>query len=313
VQVFVHLAVLSIFLSLPACDRPGLPSEPLVAAGNGVTITTREMQGRIDEMSPALRSRYTSVEAKRELLDTWVLSELMAREAELAGLANGPDFQAGGKKQMVQRLVLMRFRDPEGPRTVSDAEVRAYYGEHAAEYVQPVKMRVAHITFEAPEGSPGRSRRGAEARKIRDRIIRDASTNPDAFEAAITEVARTASPVTQGAFLGLLTRDELARAFTPEIADVAWGLSPNAPSSVLASPRGFHILQGYGGQPEVNVTVDQARGAIQLILYQARMADAYRKWTARLREQARVRIDESELAKVGDSAGNAPGSAAEGR
>jgi parvulin-like peptidyl-prolyl isomerase len=203
----------------------------------------------------------------------------------------------------VQRLVVTRFRDPEGPRTVSDADVRAYYEEHRAEYVQPVKMRVAHITLEAPEGSPRRLARSAEARSLRERIVRDAPTNPEAFEAAITEIARAANPEDQASILGLLSREQLAVAFTPEIAKVAWDLPPADPSKVLASPRGFHILQGQGGQPAVNVSVDQARGAIQVILYQSRMADAYRQWASQLREQAKVRIDETELAKVRISSG----------
>ena len=37
---------------------------------------------------------------------------------------------------------------------------------------------------------------------------------------------------------------------------------------------------------------------IQLILYQARMADVYRQWATQLREQAKVRIDEFELVKL---------------
>jgi peptidyl-prolyl cis-trans isomerase C len=303
VHVPARLVTLLALLALPACDHASGPESPLVAQGAGVVIATSELQARIDEMTPALRARYASLEARRELLDGWILTELMAREAERAGLAQGPDFQAGGKKQMVQRLVVMRFRDPEGPRTVSDADVRAYYEEHLDDYVQPVKMRVAHVTLDAPEGSAGRAARGAEARRIRDRVVREAVTNPEAFEAAITEIARAARSENHASILGLLSREQLAEAFTPEIAKVAWDLPPGVPSKVLASPRGFHILQGQGGQPARNVSVDQARGAIQVILHQSRMAEAYRQWTSQLREQAKVRIDESELAKVHVSSG----------
>jgi peptidyl-prolyl cis-trans isomerase C len=303
VHVAARLVTLFAVLALPACDHARGPAGSLVAQGAGVIIATSELQARIDEMTPALRARYASLDARRELLDGWILTELMAREAERAGLAHGPDHRAGGKKQMVQRLVVMRFRDPEGPRTVSDADVRAHYEEHLDDYVQPVKMRVAHITLEATEGSAGRPARLAEARRIRDRIAREAVTNPEAFEAAITEIARAASSENHASILGLLSREQLAEAFTPEIAKVAWELPPGVPSKVLPSPRGFHILQGQGGQPARNVSVDQARGAIQVILYQSRMAEAYRRWASQLREQAKVRIDESELAKVQVSSG----------
>jgi hypothetical protein len=223
----------------------------------------------------------------------------MAREAERAGLGDGPDFREGGKRRMVQRLVQTRFHDPEGPRAVPDAAVREHYQSHLDQFVQPVKMRVAHVTLEAPEGSPGRAGRQAEARKLRARLLRETSAAPEAFEAAIVAIARKGDPETHGAFLDLMSREQLAGAFTPEIAEEAWALPPGRPSQVLSSPRGFHILQGYGGQPATAISLDQARGAIQVTLYQARMAEAYRVWTAELRERARVRIDEAEMARVG--------------
>jgi peptidyl-prolyl cis-trans isomerase C len=297
-HALARLVALSTLLAAPGCDGPSRPAGPLIAEGPEVAIPTSEVQARLDEMPPARRARYASLEARRELVESSILLEMQAREAEKMGLAGGPDFQAGGKARMVQRMLLMRFHDPEGPASVSDADVRAYYDEHREEYVQPVKMRVAHITFEAPEGSPGRSSRRDEARRMRERIAREGATNPDAFRDAISGIAHTRNPDVQGAALGLLSREQLARAFTPEIAEAAWGLPPDRPSAVLASPRGFHILQGQGGQPAMDVSVEQARGAIRIILYQARMADAYREWTAQLRGRANVRVSEPELARL---------------
>jgi hypothetical protein len=284
---------------LPACPVPAATSSPWVARGEGVAISAADLQARIDEMPPTARARYASLDARRQLLDSMILLELMSLEAERAGLGGGADFREGGKKKMVQRIVQMRFHDPEGPRTVPEADVREYYERNFGQYVQPVKMRVAHITLEAPEGSAGRSGRQAEARKLRARLLRETASNPEAFGAAIVEIAGRGDPETQGAFLDLMSKEDLARAFTPEIAEAAWALPPVQPSQVLGSPRGFHILQGYGGQPAMAVSLEQARGGIQVTLYQARMAEAYRQWTAQLREQARVRIDEAELERVG--------------
>jgi peptidyl-prolyl cis-trans isomerase C len=292
-----------LLLLLPACTVPAAPAAPRVARGEGVSIPTAELQARIDGLPPEVRARYASIDPRRELLDSMILLELMAREAERAGLGDGPDFKEGGKKRMVQRLVQQRFHDPEGPRAVPDAEIREYYDRNVDQYVQPVRMRVAHITLEAPEGAPLRRARKAEAEKLRARLARETANDPDAFEAAIVAIARKGDPETQGAFLDLLSREQVARAFTPEIAEVAWSLPPGQPSQVLSSPRGFHVLQGYGGQPEMKVSLDQARGGIQVILYQARMAEAYRQWTAQLREKAQVRVDEAELARVGVTSG----------
>jgi peptidyl-prolyl cis-trans isomerase C len=284
---------------MPACQGPAATSSSLVAQGEGVAIPAADLQARIDEMPSAARARYASIDARRQLLDSMILLELMAREAERAGLGDGPDFKEGGKRMMVQRLVQKRFHDPEGPRTVSDGDVRDHYERNVGQYVQPVRMRVAHITLEAPEGSAVRSARQAEARRLRARLLRETATNPEAFEAEIITIAREGNPETHGAFLDLLSKEQLAQTFTPAIAEAAWALPPGQPSQVLPSPRGLHILQGYGGQPATSVSLEQARGGIQVVLYQARMAEAYRQWSAQLREKAQVRIDEAELSRVG--------------
>ena len=285
-------------LLLPACHRAGDPSGPLVAHGKGVAVATRDLQARIDEMPPAARARYASPEARKELLESLVLLELQAAEAERAGLGGGPDFREGGKRRMVQRLVQQRFHDPDSPRTIPDAEVRDYYESHLEDYVQPVKMRLAHITLEAPQGSPGRAARLVEARKLQARLLRESGSDPAAFETAIVSVVREGNPENQAAVLGLLSQAQLALAFTPTIAEAAWALPPGRPSEVLASPRGFHILQGSGGQPAMAVSLAQARGGIQVILYQARMAQAYREWVGKLLDQSQTVIDQGELARI---------------
>jgi hypothetical protein len=199
--------------------------------------------------------------------------------------------------------VVSRFHDPEGPKTIPDADVRAYYEEHRDTYVQPVKTRLAHIVLECPEGSPRRPARAKEAARLRERIVRDRASDPDPFRSAMEAITRGRDPETQAVFLGLVSREHLGDLLPLAIVKAAWDLGPEAPSPVLPSPRGFHLLQNYGGQPALQRTLEQARGEIQIILYQARMAEAYRQWTVQLLDNARVRIDEAELARVAVTSG----------
>jgi hypothetical protein len=231
-------------------------------------------------------------------VEAWATTELVAREAEREGLAGGDARDEDSRRRAAQRLVVKRFHDPDGPRTIPDTEVRAYYEANRDQYVQPVKMRVAHVTLLAPAGSSERKATAAAARRIRERIAAKGADAPEAFEAEIVAVDRSRKGDALAASLGLLSHDELARAFTPEIADAAWALAPGVPSAVLESPQGFHILLGSGGQPSMDVTLDQASGGIRVILYQRRMAEEFRRWTARLREQAGLRIDDAELARI---------------
>ena len=61
-------------------------SGPVVAKGTGVTITADEFKARLDEQSPFIRARYSTLERKKEFLDNLVRFEVLAREAEKQGL-----------------------------------------------------------------------------------------------------------------------------------------------------------------------------------------------------------------------------------
>jgi hypothetical protein len=50
-----------------------------------VTITVGELQERINRQSPYIRQRYTSLEQKKEFLDSLVRFEILAKEAYRAG------------------------------------------------------------------------------------------------------------------------------------------------------------------------------------------------------------------------------------
>ncbi|MEI6224189.1 MAG: peptidylprolyl isomerase, partial [Deltaproteobacteria bacterium] len=228
------------------------------------------------------------------------------REAVRAGMRTDADSGEAGRKRMVQGLVVRRFHDPEGPKTIPDADVRAYYEEHRDRYDQPVKTRLAHIVLECPEGSPRRPARAREAARLRERIVGDRASDPDPFRSAMEAITRAGDPETQAIFLGLVSQQDLGDFLPAVIVKAAWDLGPEAPSPVLSSPRGFHLLQNYGGQPALRKTLEQARGEIQIILYQARMAEAYRQWRTQLRESARVRIDKAELARVRVDPGSPP-------
>jgi hypothetical protein len=301
-------ALCALLLSPPSGTRADLAPAPIAAQGDGFVITVPDVEARLAGLSSYLRAQFGSPEGLRKLLDLMINAELAAGAAERAGYSAGK----GGRSELAQRIIVDRFHDPEGYKTVSDADVRAYYDEHRGDYVQPVKARISSITFEAPKGSPDRAARKREAGKLRDEIVRDARTDPDAFLAAVARIRGLQAPGTAGEPPRLFSLDDLGRTFTPEIAKVAWDLLPGTPSKVLESPRGFHILQGFGGQPPMNKTADMVRPEIQVIIQGGRMSRAYQQWIQELREQAHVRVDEGALAKVRVDLRSPPAPAAQG-
>src|SRR6185503_15813329 len=94
---------------------PGLPgqseaelAEP-VAIIDGKTITVAELQDRINRQSPYVRARYTSLEQKKEFLDTIIRFEVLAKEAFKRGLDRDPEVVRTMKQVMIQRLMRDEF------------------------------------------------------------------------------------------------------------------------------------------------------------------------------------------------------------
>ena len=74
-----------------------------------VTITLGEFEERINRQSPYIRARYTSLEQKKEFLDSLVRFEILAKEAYKRGLDKDPEVVRTMKQVMIQKLMRDEF------------------------------------------------------------------------------------------------------------------------------------------------------------------------------------------------------------
>src|SRR5262249_7336304 len=80
-----------------------------LATIDDVTITLGEFQERINRQSPYIRARYTSLEQKKEFLDSLVRFEVLAKEAYKRGLDKDPEVVRTMKQVMIQKLMRDEF------------------------------------------------------------------------------------------------------------------------------------------------------------------------------------------------------------
>ncbi|HEX2730385.1 MAG TPA: peptidyl-prolyl cis-trans isomerase [Polyangiaceae bacterium] len=106
-------------------------------------ITLRDYKGALERMDRFERLRYQSPERRRLLLDEMINIELLAREAERRGLDKTPEVQA--ELRLVQRQEAERRLRATLPKLseLPASEVRAYYDDHAAEFKEPERRRIA--------------------------------------------------------------------------------------------------------------------------------------------------------------------------
>jgi peptidyl-prolyl cis-trans isomerase C len=296
-------------LAAAACSPSGPKKTGVpIAKGNGVLITSDEFKARLDEQSPFIRARYTTLDRKKEFLDNLVRQEVLAAEAERQGLDKDPDVRATLRKIMVQKLVQKKFQPEANPGAdVPEADVAKYYEEHKPEYVRARKVRVQAIVLNAPEGSPDRAKKVALAKKTLQKVKAEEKKNPVAFNQAVSTISEDAASKQLGGDLQFKSQEELEKAYGKAVADAAFALKAGEMSNVIEAPSGIYVLKFAGEQPEMNRTIDQVKAQIAAKLSRDKKTKEFDEWLKSLREAAKVTVDDKALEAVEVAAGPGPG------
>src|SRR5580704_3020325 len=90
---------------------PGAPAQSaeelktVLARIDDVTITLGDFEDRINRQSPYIRARYTSLEQKKEFLDSLVRFEVLAKEAARRGYDKDSEVVRTMKQVMITKLM----------------------------------------------------------------------------------------------------------------------------------------------------------------------------------------------------------------
>jgi peptidyl-prolyl cis-trans isomerase C len=289
------LCALAIACGQQGPKKTGAP----VARGNGILITTDEFKARLDEQSPFIRARYTTIERKKEFLDNLIRQEVLAAEAERQGLDKDPEVRNTLRKIMVQKLVQKRFApDANAGADVPEAELAKYYEDHKAEYLRPRRVRVHAIVFNAAPGTPDRAKKLALAKKVLQKVKADEKKNPMAFAQAVQESSEDAASKQLAGDLQFRSQEEFEKSYSKALADAAFALKPGELSNVVETPTGLFILKFTGEQPELNRTLDQVKPQIAAKLSRDKKTKEFDEWLKQLRESAKVTVDDKALESV---------------
>jgi peptidyl-prolyl cis-trans isomerase C len=275
-------------------SKPGTP----IARGSGITITAEEFKARLEEQSPFIRARYTTLDRKKEFLDNLIRQEILAAEAERQGLDKDPDVRNTLRKIMVQKLVQKKFQPDANPADVAEADLAKYYEDHKQEYVRPRRVRVHAIVLNAAPGTPERAKKLALAKKTLATVKADEKKNPMIFAQEVAQVSEDTASKQLAGDLQFKSLDELEKAYSKPVAAAAFALKPGEYSNVIETPTGFFILRFTGEQPEMNRTLDQVKTQIAAKLSRDKKTKDFDEWMKQLRESAKVTIDDKALEAI---------------
>ena len=298
--------VLCATLALAACHK-GEKSGPVVAEVGDEKITADEVRQRLNETSPFLRARYNTVERKKEFLENMVRNELLAQEAIRQGYDKSPAVREQMKRAMIQELIKHQLDSKLAGTDIPDEELKKFYDAHLDDFVKPERARVFHILLPAKD-----ARERAEAKKkaaalLKDIDAREKKGETNAFQSAAIKESKDALSAPLGGDLRFLSKDELTKAYTAELANAAFDLkNPGDKTQPFDTPAGVELVKLQVKTVAINRSFEESKEPIRQRMARERRSRDYDEWVKKLRENTKVAIHEQELEKVQVDAAPSP-------
>ncbi|MCV2361001.1 peptidyl-prolyl cis-trans isomerase [Paucibacter sp. TC2R-5] len=184
--------------------------------------------------------------AQRErLIADFVRDEVLYREARKLGLDEGDEMV---RRRLVQKMEFLQsnIANLEVP---SEAQLRAFHREHAAQFTEPARLSFTHVYFSADGRSPGAARDAAAAALA-------------AHMASGADMARgDRAPV--ASHFDKVGRDEVQQTFGQRpIVDALMQAQPGQWVGPVESGYGWHLVRVTERENPVSISFEQAKAAV---------------------------------------------------
>jgi parvulin-like peptidyl-prolyl isomerase len=202
--------------------------------------------------------------ARAGLLESFLEDRALVIEASAHGLV-APGAPADEERRAVARLLAAEVK----PLAPTEAEIRAYYGQHENELVRPERVALRQILVATLNEARDVKRKLAQDPKAFDKLARSISKGPEA-EA--------------GGFMGVFERGQLPAELEPP----AFSLPEGGTSEPIESPLGYHVLRVDSRQAATTPSFEEASAEISDRLVRERRAAAERAYVAGVMARSKV-------------------------
>ena len=154
------------------------------------------------------------------------------------------------------RLIVIDRQSQVANAKISDADVKADYESHAAEYARPLQRRARHILFKLPPGA-NESDKSTVRAAAAAALVR--AQNGEDFAALARSLSEDTASASQGGELGWFGRGGMAKA----IEDAAFATPPGQFAPVVEVEYGFHVIQVEEARAAGTTPLDEVKVAIR--------------------------------------------------
>lgn len=296
------LALILAFAAAAACHKGGSAdskSGPVVAKVGDEVITADEVKRRLDETSPFLRARYNTLDRKKEFLENLIRNDLLAQEAERQGFDKSPAVKEQMKRAMIQELIKHQLDEKLTGADIAEADLRKFYDSHLEDFVKPERARVFHIVLAARDAKEKAAARKKAAELLKDIDAREKKGEVNAFQSTAMKESKDQLSAPMGGDLRFLSRDELAKAYSKELASAAFELkNPGDKGGPIETPAGIELVKLQVKTVALNRSFDESKESIRSRMARERRSRDYDEWMKKLREETKVTVNDAELDKV---------------
>lgn len=217
-----------------------LPPEYSVAILNQLITIDALLQKATDADRAAGKVEADDQYAK--LLKQFGSQEALDRQLSAVGMTAG-DLRAKATQEAVAKATLKR----ELKINVTDAEAKAFYDKHSADFEQPEMVHVRHIllmTIDPETHQPLPTNTVTAKRKQMDDILKQIRDGGD-FAALAEKYSEDPGSKEKGGELPEFSRGQMV----PEFEAAAFAMTNNQVSDVVTTQYGYHIIKMLGRTP----------------------------------------------------------------
>ena len=268
----------------------------VVAKVGNASITVGDVEAAINEQSPFVRRRYTSLEQRKKLLENMVQFEVLTQEAARRKLDQDPEVVRKVKAAMIGNGLMMQLRGElvKLAADITDADIQAYFDNNKQLYQRPAQVRVSVVVTPTEKEA---AQVLAEARK--------AKASTQLFAELVKLHSIDAASRSWGGDLDFFSKNnkELPAPLVKAAFDIQgmWKLA-----GPVKTDKGWVVMMKTGEREAVSRSLDAERAEIRNRLFNERRRAALEAYVTGCARRPRSPSTRAALAKVKVQARPAP-------
>src|SRR5690606_6347714 len=176
----------------------------------------------------------------------------------------------------IQYLLLNEEAAMKDLPAISDDELKAYYEQNKARYVQPARVNVSHIQVNVPADADDAQREQARAKA--QSLAKEVQSDLTAFAEVAKRSSEDAGTAADGGELGWISKG----VWPADLEQVIFALKADQVSDVVEGPGGYHIFKANEVQPEKGESFDEARAKVESEVKRQLGADRFADMSTKL-------------------------------